>query len=661
MFSGASVRGSILESIREWRRFLQKARDPAVKMTAREGLEQFIRGFVQGNASTEQDFVSLSRTLRQLYAGATELTGVVRERAAGLRTALERSRLTGEDSLSSKMIGDVHASLAEVDRLLHSLSDVGDALNDLQSGTHSIKRIGVYLNSSVVSFAIESCRTPDCQQAFSSFVSELRTLAGNVSSLADEIGRELERTSESQAQTMQKLSAGLQGIRQLSREIDAAARTTAGEAQQLLDQSLAALHEAEDCARKIAQHADDAVYHLQFGDIIRQKAEHIASALQEAVGLLSTDTPGSDKAAASEHVLAIQMSQLESVRDEVLDAHGKLTTCFQRIAAETHRLAEALKAGQEPASRNGNASGTLEEFAMQTRRMEELQQEGRRLGRQAQATAAQAAAASSQVARHFDRVSVINFELHLQALNAIVKTSALGTQGATLEVLSSQVDRLFRESSVEVNGIRQTLDRIEPHAEQFLSTQSDEATNPQTSPGQSDVMLGLEAIGAAYRELSETTAQAEHLAVEEETWLENNRQHLDFLCSLAEAMSEQIRELGALRNEIVPWAAESRAPSAATLEALDKRYTMQSEREIHARVSGAATSGRSAAREASPDANLDLFDAPSPIEDAPAVRGAISPPPTESEGTSEVDQKRPSPAESIKASDTGFGENIELF
>lgn len=662
MFSGASVRRSILEIIREWRRFLQKGQGPAVKKTVRDGLDQFIRGFVQGNASTEQDFVSLGRTLRQLYASATDLTTLVQKRAAALRTALENSRLTGENSLTAQMLADVRATLGESSSLLNTLTDVGSALNELQTGAHSIKRIGVYLNSSVVSFAIESCRTPECQHAFSSFVNELRTLAATISSLADEIGRELGQTRESQAQTVQKLSAGLQGIHQLSQEIDAAARTTADEAQKLLDRSLAALHEAEDCARKIAQHADDAVYHLQFGDIVRQKAEHIASALQEAVGLLSTDTPSSEKAAASERVLAIQEGQLESVRDEILAAHCKLTSCFQRIAAETHRLAEVLKAGQEPVAGNDNARNTLEDFAIQTRRMEELQQEGRRLGDQAQATAAQAAAASSQVARHFDRVSVINFELHLQALNAIVKTSALGEQGATLEVLSSQVDRLYRESSVEVGGIRRILERVQPQSQQFLSGRSDARSNSETGEGRSEVRLGLEAIGTAYRELSETAAQAEHLAVEEETWLKENRRHLDFLCSLAEAISEQIRELGTLRAELAPCAAGSSVPAAAaTLEALDQHYTMQSEREIHARVSGIEPTGASAPQETSPDTNVDLFDPAQLPEEPPALCGAIASLAVQPERASEGDQKRQAQPEPVKATDDRLGDNIELF
>lgn len=642
-----------MENVRGWRGVFRRSPAIAVNRTVGESLTGFIGRFVAENASTEGDFVSLGRTLRQLYTSATELTGLVQQRAAGLRTALENSRLTGEQSISAHMLAEVHSTLEEASRLLDSLSDVGKALNDLQVGAHSIKRIGVHLSSSVYSFAIESCRTPDCQHAFSAFVSELRTLSTNVTLVADDISREVRNTHESQSRTVQELSTGLQGIRQLSREIEATSQASAAEAQRLLDHSLASLHEAEDCTREIARHADEAVYHLQFGDIIRQKVEHIAAALREAAELLYREPSGADKTAV-EQVLAIQISQLESVHEEVLQAHTKLTACFQSIARETHRLATALTDSQRSSGDHSGAKDTLDEFAAHTRRMEGLQREGKRLGSQALAAAAQAAAASTQLAGHFDRVNAINVEMHLQALNAIVKTAALGRQGATLEVLSSQVDRLFRESSQEVHGITRTLGRIQPYSDEFLAAH---ATVEQggTGSARSEVSAGLEAIGAAYMELSSTAAQAENLANEEEAWLAENRHHLDFLESLAECFSGHVRDLEMLRAQLAPWASDSTPPTDASLAALDQRYTMQSEREIHARVSqGKDPLAAAALSEPRPDDNVELFDA-QPQTDVCVPHAAAS------ETATEPDKKRETASVAAASADNSLGDNIELF
>ena len=540
-------------------------------------LAAFTRGFSEHNARTEQDFVELGLTLRRLHAVATELTGLVCERAGALRGALEQSRLTGADGLAARSLQELQGTLEESAGLLRSLRAVGTAIQQIEGQVGNIERIGVFLKSAVISFAVESCRTPDCQQAFGAFVEELRAVALRIGGLSEAISSHVHATQDSQGRGLEGLSSGFGEMQALTQRLESTASTTAGDAQQLLDHSFDALHQAEERARQIAHHANEAVYHLQFGDIIRQKGEHILAALKEAEDLLSAEGSASEssaKAAAADRVLAIQTGQLELVRREVLTAQAKLASSFHSIAQETSLLAETLESGQRTATAQGRATNPLQALTQHSLRLEELHQQGRALGQQARQTAREAVEASTQLAQHLDQVKSINAEMHLQALNAIVKTAALAGQGATLEVLSCQVDRLYRESNQEVAEIGVTVEVLLQHAKAPAPTggASSGDAGPSAEAGAA-LRAGLEQIAQAYEEFRKTSAEAKDLSQKQHDSFGGCAAQLQFLGSLAETLDAQLRDLASIRQSLASWTAKVEAPPAETVDTLGQRYT----------------------------------------------------------------------------------------
>jgi hypothetical protein len=632
------------------RRERSVGRDAVARLTA------FTRDFSQHNARTEQDFVELGLTLRRLHSVATELTGLVSERAGALRGALEQSRLAGADGLAARSLQELRATLEESSGLLRSLRAVAGAIQQLDAQVAGIERIGVFLRSAVISFAVESCRTPDCQQAFGAFVEELRALARRIGELSQAISRQVQATQESHARRLSGLSSGFEEMHALAKQLEATAGTTAAQAQQLLDGSSGALREAEERARQIAHHANEAVYHLQFGDIIRQKGEHILAALKEAADLLSGEDPAaesSEKVAAADHVLVIQAGQLESVRQEVLTVQAQLTASFRSIAQETSLLAGTLELGQQALRTQDRAADPLQALTQHSSRLEALQQQGRGLGQQARLTARQAVDASTDLAQHLEQIKSINAEMHLQALNAIIKTAALAGQGATLEVLSCQVDRLYRESSQEVAEIGGTVKVLLGHAQDATPADGPGDSAPSAATG-SALRAGLEQIAGAYEEFRKTSAEARDLSQKQQASFEGCGARLEFLGNLAETLGAQLRDLASVRESLAPWKAEQATPPGGTAHTLGQRYTMQSERDIHRRATGMVPLA-AVSPVPSDDGKLDLFDAPiaAPETNEP---GPQAPPPS-------GEMKREDPERPVAATVTepSLGDNIELF
>ena len=212
-------------------------------------------------------------------------------------------------------------------------------------------------------------------------------------------------------------------------------------------------------------------------------------------------------------MVGIQRRQLELIQQEVGAAQSRLESCFEGINEESRSLAAAL--GQWRLTTGTEAAGAspLAVLANDAQRVEVLHAEGQSLQAGARAKAQQAAEALARLAQHLSQVTAINRDMHLQALNAIIKTARLGAQGATLEVLSMNVDSLFRESNQEVTDIVTTVQTIVQQAHSTAEASGNTADQAVASPeGAGDLAGGLRRVSEACADFDQTATAATSLA-----------------------------------------------------------------------------------------------------------------------------------------------------
>ncbi len=108
------------------------------------------------------------------------------------------------------------------------------------------------------------------------------------------------------------------------------------------------------------------------------------------------------------------------------------------------------------------------------------------------------------------RSKTLDPDIHLQALNAIVKTAALGDEGATLTVLSIHVDSLYRKSRDIVASVVGLLEKCgQPHPRRVSAVR----TSTRKSLGGSHAP-GLKQIETAFTEYQTTLAAADELVAQ---------------------------------------------------------------------------------------------------------------------------------------------------
>jgi hypothetical protein len=364
----------------------------------------------------------------------------------------------------------------------------------------------------------------------------------------------------------------------------------------LLDSSLSALEQSEARTGAISRHAGDAIYHMQFGDIVRQKLEHIGAALTEAAAALAEPKSSPDGA---DRILAVQHAQIEMVMGEIRSVHEGLSQAFAGLRTEGAHLAETVHHLQSGAANSSSRSGPFENLKKHLLHLEVVTSRGASLRDQSLRSWQRAMEASGEVCRCMDQVREINFRMHLQSLNAIIKTEWLGGEGRTLRVLSTHMHTMFRESSALVADTAAVLDAIGRPADTGSSAE-DVATGLK-----SRLAGDLDEVDRAQLELQRTIDTAVGLSRRQADRLEQAHKSLGFL-ALANARLETLSEgIAELRKEILPLKTRHADPAAAfDSGAAVELYTMASERDVHRLLDEKETIPAAAGSE---DDNVELF------------------------------------------------------
>ncbi len=575
---------------------------------------------------TEPDFLQLARDLRRLHEGAAELSRTTREHVGSVRDVFEQNRLIGGGGLAERALADLQSGLGEAEERLRMLGRTCGAMRRLHGQGEQMQRVASLLEVSGYGFAVESARSTARQLAFSAFVTELRRLAAKVGALGEAIADQAKAAEEESERLSRTMTANLAELSKLTERADRTVRQTALRVESVLSASWTALQEAERDTARIAAHASDAVYHLQFGDIVRQKLEHVADAFREA---------GPEHA---DHVLSVQAGQLELVGEEIASARQQLDRAFAGLAEETRRLAGTIGRFGGEGGKGEAGEDPLAELRAALAGIEELERRGGELSAGARATFDRAMETAGHLARYLDEVEEINRQMHRQALNAIVKTALLGEEGRTLEILSMHIQRVFGESNdlvAETVGVIESLAACAQSGNAAGGFEEDTAAVPR------HVLDQLAGVQERFRRTMRATAAESD---RQSSALGQARVSLGFLLQLEQ-------EVGALRREVAA-VAPGAPPAEARIQphVLTGRYTIASEREVDRRVrqgaEGPHLEADIPAAAAPEDANVDLFcDPPSgtPAPESANVDLFCDPPPT---GT-------PAPED--------LGENVELF
>jgi len=329
--------------------------------------------------------------------------------------------------------------------------------------------------------------------------------------------------------------------------------------------------------------AEELVYFLQIGDIVRQKIEHVAQAL--------TGHPSQRGALAS--VVRLQLAQLEAVRTEVEEARTKLGLAFTGLGEATAHLVAPIAAMADLADRTDQSGSSFAGLIRDAGTLQELGRRSHGLGEATAQAAREAAAVARSIVAQLAEVGETNATMHMMALNAIVNTSRLGAGAAALNVLSVQVHEVASASGVIVA-------EVAPLVASLGAEEQPDGDNEGRAAGEGFTghLAELETLRGSAREVG---AQSEQLAKAQQATLGACGREVQFLHGLRDRLDGAVAALRPLLLELGPADDPTGDHEAASLTS----YTMESEREVHRRIQGASEPVGAAA---SPSAGGTLGD-----------------------------------------------------
>ena len=540
----------------------------------------------------EPDFVQLTEGLVQVHGTTGQIATLGTQLAEQIGGRLEQIRGGGIGALLDGSYAALQKSLAASTQRQNGLVENAQALAELQHHGRRVKGIATRLGVTRLGFSIECTRLTTHEAEFQDFVAELAQLERVVATLGAELTHQADAAKCEQTRSNEVIRRGLDELQRLSANCAKIARSAASGIESVLSTCGTLASEVATTTRGIRAHSDELIYFLQFGDIVRQRLEHVAHALA------SPPTEAGQLARA----IAVQVAQLEAIRGEVEAAGRKLDEAFEGIGLCSGTLVRAIGGLDATTIHTGSGAApaaSLGSLQADIRHMHDLRQRAEHLGADSTRAAAAAAEVARQMGSHVARVTEANARMHMMALNAIVNTSRLGQTAAALSVLSIQVHEVAKESAVIVAAVLPLLDRVHTSAVEVAGT--DPATSTRETQQATD--RGLHHLGELTTWVAGMSHEARALVANQSQALTEARCHVAFLTTLHQRLCSSLAELRRASSELGP--IDASAPGTAAADDLTV-YTMASEREAHLRALGAAPD--STAQSSSPTGPLPSAD-----------------------------------------------------
>jgi len=580
-------------------------------------LETVMRG-------SEADFLKLGDQLQRLY---TEGDAIAREaaRAAAMIGSAEgdgtfRSRV---DRLTRLSLDSLLAYESEVKAHLEMFAAGMNELDRLCGVCPVIEKAGMSLRVIGLNIAVECTRSPETREMFGSFVDEIRALAVNITEISGNIYQDSHAMRTREMAAHKRLSEALERFNQLRDQGEKLVDEAVSDIRNVMAATMGILNAGADRGRRISAAVGDVVMAVQFHDIARQRGEHISEALRD-LGKQPQSSQGGAQSGPEDlgalhpfyGVGQLQAAQLKGIIDEIGGARMTCVRAFEGLSSLVSDLRSDIAVF---------SSGDPGELALDARiqslrnglvRLGDLLGEGTGLERQIMDLSREISETAAHLTGHIGRVSQISHELHLKALNAIIKSARVGSEGRSLEVLAQEVSRLSRQSHSFVSDVVAILKGLTQIEADTRSRADQTATGTQMDAA--GIRSEMEKISQIYQTFKADMAALCSRAHVLESEIHAARSGVDFMMELGAGLSGVLDAITEMLNRMGLASLTEGSPDGETWDKMAGRYTMESERILHHQAMGTSAAAIAADMDGGDDdGNCVLFDADEPAQAEP--------------------------------------------
>lgn len=543
------------------------------------------------SASTEDEFLAIGERLQDFHQRAGEITTII----SSLVNRLGGEKGSASMSGLASILNDLESHLANarkesgrqsLETILLSLDRITTPLGGFARMNKNLKMLGVYAK-------IESARLGENSAGF-------EALTKNVSRLSDEVIGKADTILLQKNQLATAIHNALADVVSMGAEKRDKIQAVLGKTRQslhtltsIVDRCSSSAGTISLSAAAVAENLGQVVVALQAHDTVRQQIEHVAESLEELAGRLPE--PGMFQqldpdvrvqlAVETGTLCEIQTAQLRHASAELESAVASITGSLREIAVKESGMSKDTvelvgvtdQAGASFFTEMGN--DLTEVITMLTA--------AAATSRKLSGILTAATGTVGEIFHFVDDIENIVYAIKLIALNFLIQADGLGDSGGGLGVLADAISRLSVEAREQAEGVTGILVEIKALTDGLCRSVSAEAAAMETRVG--EMRQEVEGMLASLQQMNEEMAQgltranamAQELSADIEEVVSGMSVHQQVAAVIGEAetMLDAITRGAKALLPADKWAVETEKFRAA-----DSRYTMHSERHIHAAV-----------------------------------------------------------------------------
>ncbi|MGD9160988.1 MAG: hypothetical protein PVG39_21400, partial [Desulfobacteraceae bacterium] len=535
-------------------------------------------------------FLKLGQTLESIYSEANNITQLTLEIVQTTGDKSDQNLLNNVAALSRQSLKQLEKSSVDISANLEKVETSTEYLDRLYKSLHILRRISKTLGIVSLNIAIESNRSGKSKDTFSFFVDEINALSNRVNVISREINND-SKTSKIKQQDIwtHVIDRGKQ-LQKITATADDMIEGNIDKIKQLFETSRDKLEKSTFHSKEISRHIGEIIESIQFEDITRQQIEHIIEAVQDIEEKYNKELYLEDDQSMDPEILAqifslinIQAAQIEQVISEIREAHNKILNAFNEIGDLIDLLVGITTTDFSSKKQIQNETGvSFEELISDFTNLDMVLEQGHNLSDKIEEAMLKSTEIALQLSSHINKIEDISLDLHIKAINAIIMSNQLGSEGITLSVLAKTVTDVSKESNDYVTEVVEIINSISKLTEDLNKTPKNEKIKGKSTGDNKKYLLAptLKEVSSTYKKFQEDSTLTFKYSTSLKDTLVLVKSELPFLLEMAVQLETCLDNIN-LTVQSLESHIEQSYLNEMNLNHISGKYTMKVERDIH--------------------------------------------------------------------------------
>lgn len=538
-----------------------------------DSLNQIVSTLRAATASTGEKFVGLGTALQALYAECESLFQSSTEQMEMLRTGNAGRLLEDIAAAAAQSVSALKSGQERDLELFGHIQDTIGVVKTLSKSVESINVVGSQLGIIGTNLAIQTSRLQSNVETFGDFASEIKSFSAYITRFAANIEQDTDEVVSILSDVKTRMEKRRAHMETYIDQAETSGNLTILEIQSLIRQSAADIEQKSRHSETISKEVTKAVIAIQVDDISRQRLEHVIDALVEILRIRNFSE--------AHMVLKLQARHVREVAGNLAEAHHNMAQAFNNVSANVSEIAPSNSYNTDASGQN--AALSLRNLQRTLSSLEKIHEDARELRHSMSQGLDRAISASETISRHVVDVATITQELNLKAINALLMSRRLGSDGGNLVVLAKELHTLSKDSIEFVNLVQQKIEHVAQVTTMLKQKALAEDAEENTAPRFESQLKSMDETVAFYDKAANDAGKR---ATQIRRQLQATETALVFMRDLAGRLAEKAVEMEHITQISEAISASESGDDVGNIAALYDKYTMEQERRAHREMTG---------------------------------------------------------------------------